>query len=172
MLKLVGAGMTIVCCGAMGAGVCRDMRKRIRLLQELRRMAIILTSEITYANAALEEAFAELAKRLADPAGAFFGHVRQRMQEGEHGVLGEIFKKQSLRDFKGSGLKKTDLESLWTLGGQLGYLDTEMQKKTLAYYLEQVNAACMQAQEEYKEKEKLFRCLGISAGIFLVILLY
>ena len=69
-------------------------------------------------------------------------------------------------------LKESDLASLRTLGGQLGYLDVAMQKKTLDYYLEQVSDACAQAKKEYREKEKMFRCLGFGAGAFLVILLY
>ena len=51
-------------------------------------------------------------------------------------------------------------------------LDVAMQKKTLDYYLEQVSDACVQAKKEYREKEKMFRCLGFGAGAFLVILLY
>lgn len=133
-------------------------------------MAIMLTSEITYANATLEEAFGHLEKRLQAPVGTFFKHVRQRMEEGEHGILSDVFQKQIQCDLSESGLKKSDLEHLQTLGGQLGYLDVKMQKKTLEYYLEQVNDACVQAQQEYREKEKMFRCLGISAGVFLVIL--
>ena len=73
---------------------------------------------------------------------------------------------------KGTALKESDLASLRTLGGQLGYLDVAMQKKTLDYYLEQVSDACAQAKKEYREKEKMFRCLGFGAGAFLVILLY
>lgn len=172
MLKILGAGMTIAGCSAMGFHVCSNMRKRIRILQELRRMAIMLASEITYANSTLEEAFGHLEKRLRTPVGTFFGHVRQKMEEGEHGVLSDVFQTQIRCDLAKSGLLKSDLENLQTLGGQLGYLDVEMQKKMLEYYLEQVNDACIQAQQEYREKERLFRCLGISAGVFLVILLY
>lgn len=94
------------------------------------------------------------------------------MESGENGLLSDIFSSQIEEDFRGSGLKKADLENLGTLGAQLGYLDVEMQKKNLEFYLEQVNDAWAQAQREYREKEKLFRCLGISAGVFLVILLY
>lgn len=172
MLKLLGAGITIVSCSAAGFRICSVMKQRIRVLQELRRMTVMLSSEITYANATMEEAFFRIGKRLSAPVGTFLAHVRAGMEEGEHGLLCDIFRSQMEQDFAGSGLKRTDMESLETLGAQLGYLDTAMQKKTLDYYLEQVNDACAQAQQEYREKEKLFRCLGISAGVFLVILLY
>ena len=69
-------------------------------------------------------------------------------------------------------LKKSDLESLKLLGSRLGYLDLEQQKNTLEYYLTQVGDAWTQAWKEYREKEKLFHYLGISGGVFLVIMLY
>lgn len=172
MLKLVGAGMTVLSCGALGFYFCCKMKQRIRILRELRRMAVMLASEITYANATMEEAFSHLEKRLSAPVGPFFAHMRRRMEGGEGGTLSDIFREQIECELAGCGLKKSDLEALGTLGAQLGYLDVQMQKKTLDYYLEQVNDACEQAVREYREKEKLFRCLGISAGVFLVILFY
>lgn len=172
MLKLFGAALTIFCCTAAGFGVCAGMRKRIRVLLELRRMAVMLSAEFTYANATMEEAFCRIGERVQEPVGTFLRHVREKMESGENGLLSDIFSSQIEEDFRGSGLKKADLENLGTLGAQLGYLDVEMQKKNLEFYLEQVNDAWAQAQREYREKEKLFRCLGISAGVFLVILLY
>lgn len=172
MLKLMGAGITVASCGAMGFHTCRGMRRRIRILQQLRQMTVMLNSEITYANATLEEAFAHMEKRFQAPLNGFFHNLSEKLREGEHGLLCEIFKSQVQKDLADSGLKQSDLESLGMVGEQLGYPDIQIQKKNLEYYLEQVNEACMQAQQEYREKEKMFRCLGISAGVFLVILFY
>lgn len=170
MLRLLGAGLTIASSTAIGFSICGTMRRRIRILQELRKMAVMLDSEIMYANSALEEAFGHIEKRLTAPVGVFLRNLRKRMEEGEHGLFGELFQAQMQQDLADSGLKKEDLESLGSLGGQLGYQDIHMQKKILEYYLKQVNDACIQAQQEYREKEKLFCCLGVGAGIFLVIL--
>ena len=120
----------------------------------------------------LDEAFGSIAKRVSPPLSDFLVHVQEKMQKGEEANLGVIFEKQLEMDLKGTALKESDLASLRTLGGQLGYLDVAMQKKTLDYYLEQVSDACVQAKKEYREKEKMFRCLGFGAGAFLVILLY
>ena len=120
----------------------------------------------------LDEAFGSIAKRFSQPLSDFLVHVQEKMQKGEEANLGVIFEKQLEMDLKGTALKESDLASLRTLGGQLGYLDVAMQKKTLDYYLEQVSDACVQAKKEYREKEKMFRCLGFGAGAFLVILLY
>ena len=191
MLKLFGAGLTMFSCFAAGCLICAEMKKRIHILEELRRMTVMLSAEIGYANTMLDEAFGSIAKRVSPPLSDFLVHVQEKMQKGEEANLGVIFEKQLEKcqveyfdfylfhnvcemkmDLKGTALKESDLASLRTLGGQLGYLDVAMQKKTLDYYLEQVSDACVQAKKEYREKEKMFRCLGFGAGAFLVILLY
>ena len=157
MLKLFGAGLTMFSCFAAGCLICAEMKKRIHILEELRRMTVMLSAEIGYANTMLDEAFGSIAKRVSPPLSDFLVHVQEKMQKGEEANLGVIFEKQLEMDLKGTALKESDLASLRTLGGQLGYLDVAMQKKTLDYYLEQVSDACVQAKKEYREKEKMFR---------------
>ena len=128
-------------------------------------MTVMLSAEIGYANTMLDEAFGSIAKRFHSRF-QISGTCAGKMQKGEEANLGVIFEKQLEMDLKGTALKESDLASLRTLGGQLGYLDVAMQKKTLDYYLEQVSDACVQAKKEYREKEKMFRCLGFGAGAF------
>lgn len=68
-------------------------------------------------------------------------------------------------------LKREDLERLYRLGEQLGYLDQEMQIKGIEFYIEQQRTARKDAEREYREKERVYHCLGIMGGLFLVILL-
>ena len=57
MLKLFGAGLTMFSCFAAGCLICAEMKKRIHILEELRRMTVMLSAEIGYANTMLDEAF-------------------------------------------------------------------------------------------------------------------
>ena len=52
-------------------------------------------------------------------------------------------------------------------GEQLGYLDQEMQIKGIEGYLEQQKSVRKEAEKEYREKEKVYHCLGIMGGLFL-----
>lgn len=54
MLKLFGAGLTIFSCFAAGCLICAEMKKRIHILEELRRMTVMLSAEIGYANTILD----------------------------------------------------------------------------------------------------------------------
>ena len=60
MLKLFGAGLTMFSCFAAGCLICAEMKKRIHILEELRRMTVMLSAEIGYANTMLDEAFGSI----------------------------------------------------------------------------------------------------------------
>ena len=85
MLKLFGAGLTMFSCFAAGCLICAEMKKRIHILEELRRMTVMLSAEIGYANTMLDEAFGSIAKRVSQPLSDFLVHVQEKMQKGEEG---------------------------------------------------------------------------------------
>ena len=94
MLKLFGAGLTMFSCFAAGCLICAEMKKRIHILEELRRMTVMLSAEIGYANTMLDEAFGSIAKRVSQPLSDFLVHVQEKMQKGEEANLGVIFEKR------------------------------------------------------------------------------
>ena len=102
MLKLFGAGLTMFSCFAAGCLICAEMKKRIHILEELRRMTVMLSAEIGYANTMLDEAFGSIAKRVSQPLSDFLVHVQEKMQKGEEANLGVIFEKQLEMDLKGT----------------------------------------------------------------------
>ena len=108
MLKLFGAGLTMFSCFAAGCLICAEMKKRIHILEELRRMTVMLSAEIGYANTMLDEAFGSIAKRVSQPLSDFLVHVQEKMQKGEEANLGVIFEKQLEMDLKGTALKESD----------------------------------------------------------------
>ena len=97
MLKLFGAGLTMFSCFAAGCLICAEMKKRIHILEELRRMTVMLSAEIGYANTMLDEAFGSIAKRVSPPLSDFLVHVQEKMQKGEEANLGVIFEDGSER---------------------------------------------------------------------------
>lgn len=83
MLKLFGAGLTMFSCFAAGCLICAEMKKRIHILEELRRMTVMLSAEIGYANTMLDEAFWQHCKAGFTAAFGFLVHVQEKMQKGE-----------------------------------------------------------------------------------------
>ena len=81
MLKLLGAGLTILSCSAAGFLICANMKKRIRTLEELRRMTVMLSAEIRCGGVLLEESFAGIAGRVKPPVQTFLLHLQEKKKE-------------------------------------------------------------------------------------------
>ena len=58
------------------------------------------------------------------------------------------------------------------LGEHLGYLDVDMQERTLKLYLEQLDLTIDYLRQNQREKCRLYTSLGIMGGMFLVIVMF
>lgn len=170
MLKMLGLGLIIGACSAIGMSMGRDLKRRVAQLQELRRMTGMLQGEIQYAKSPLSEAFRHAAARLKEPFSAFLRHTAEDMEQFSGEPFSEIFARNAGEELKDSGLLKEDLEQLCGFGEHLGYLDQQMQLRTIDLYRMQISETCEQAAEELKNKEKVYRYLGVCTGLFLAIL--
>ena len=68
-------------------------------------------------------------------------------------------------------LTKSDRQNLGALGGNLGYADRNMQERTLLFYLEQLDETTERVKAEAESLGKLYRTLGVAAGMFWFVLL-
>lgn len=171
MLKWIGIGLVVCGCTAMGMTLGSDLQKRVMQLREMRKMAVVLQGEIRYGNATMNEAFHHTASRVQSPFREVLEQCACQMEEFRGEGLADIFRQNAEKELKGSALKKEDRELLYNLGGNLGYLDTQMQMNSLEMFLEQVNELCIQAVAEQKNKTKIYHYLGLMGGLFLAIVL-
>lgn len=171
MLREIGLGMIFFTCSAIGTTAAREMKRRIQSLYDLQEAMIMIQGEIRYTNATLPEAFGHVAYYTTSSCSSFFKSAGNMMNQLEHKSAKDVIQYCAEKQLKNKGLKKEDLERLYRMGDQLGYLDREMQIKGIEFYIEQQKSACKDAEKEYKEKERVYHCLGIIGGLFLVILL-
>ena len=76
-----------------------------------------------------------------------------------------------LEDYKKLYLKKEDVETILLLAGELGMTDREGQIKNIKHVKKLVDVLQKEAKDEYFKQSKLLKGLGVSVGLFLVILL-
>ena len=67
-------------------------------------------------------------------------------------------------------LRKQDLEALQALGENLGYADKKTQERTILFYLEQADDSLAFLKKEMESRTKLYRSLGMAAGLFILVL--
>lgn len=171
MLKILGGFCVIVGASGFGIWMAGQWKTHLGAVEQLRRMIFMLKGEIIYANAPLEEAFCHVGRKNEGPLGQFFTAVSRRieMQQGEAFFV--MWKEEIDRLGKDCGLSEKDRQELSGFGEHLGYLDCEMQERTILLYLEQLDLAIDYLREHQREKSHLYTSLGIMAGLFLVIIL-
>ena len=173
-LKWTGGLLILFAGSGMGVWLAWGYKKRLGTLENLRRMIYCLKGEIVYSHAPLEEAFERIGKREKGVLGELFTQTAEKI--GCHNV--ETFSKiweQTIEEMEKNGkplfLEKEDREKLLSLGGQLGYLDTQMQERTLLLYLEQLELSVSRLRGEIREKCRLSTALGVMGSLFLVIVM-
>ena len=171
MLKAAGMIFIVIASSALGAGMSRELAERVKCLSELERLMKVLKGEIQYAATPLPEIFSELSKRTEGNLSAFFAGIAAAMEQRSGSSMGDIFEEQAQRLSRISGLNHRDIQEVARFGRRLGYSDREMQVQAIRLYQEELAAARAQAQEDYRQKAKMYRSLGFLGGCFCALLL-
>lgn len=173
-------GILIMAGSVIGGGflAAAKWKERLDILLLFRQMIYYLKGQILYSNATLPEALGEVGKRFADgregifkEPGEFFLRVCRRLDEENQSPFAVIWKEEARRFPEDFPMNKPDLQNLSALGENLGYADRNMQERTLLFYLEQTDEAICFLKKELESRTKLYRCLGMAAGLFLMVVM-
>ena len=175
-------GIMIMAISLIGSGFVLGERgkERLAILVQLKLMVHYLKSQILYSNATLPEAvfevgshFKALIKEEKDDWGPalFFLNVGNILNEKRDQTFSDIWYEETGRIPASVPLTRMDRESLGSLGRNLGYADRDMQERTILFYLEQLDENIERVKEEADNLGKLYRTLGMAAGMFWVVLL-
>lgn len=171
MLKIVGGICVILATSGLGRWKADQWKEHLKTLEQLKRMIFMLKGEILYANAPLEEAFSHVGKKSGGRMGAFFKGVAERIERQQGEPFFVMWKKEIEGLDRQSGLSEKDKQELEGFGEHLGYLDCEMQERTILLYLEQLDLTIDYLRKHQREKSHLYTSLGIMGGLFLVIMM-
>lgn len=85
VLKLTGSLLVTCSCGALGMWKAGQWKEHLRMLEQLRKMIVMLKGEILYAHAPLGEAFGHVGKKSEGLLAELFVDVAGRieLQQGE-----------------------------------------------------------------------------------------
>lgn len=149
-IRILGAVLVVISCSGMGFFMAGQWGERLKTMEHLRKMIFLLKGEI----------------------GDLFIRVAERM-EGQRGEpFYDIWQEEIDKLPKAFCLSKEDRQSLKGLGEHLGYLDLEMQERTILLYLEQLDLSIGYLRKHKQERSRLYTSLGIMGGIFITIMMY
>lgn len=170
MMRLAGIGIIAAAVLALGFRYSLNARKRIRNLRLMQTVLHMLKGEIGFTGRILEEAFDDISHRAAEPFRSFFAGVSRKMQDRKGDALAELWQ-ESEEAFQGSGLKEEDLELFRKLGSELGFLDVDMQLRTLELLEMQVKDSVERLERNCEASCRMYQSLGILGALTVIVVM-
>lgn len=164
MILTAGAGL--------GFGGSYELSRRERALGEILQMIRWLRGEICSRHASLPDAFLGAAGRMDGRYREFLSGMAERIKNSPGLCLAEIYKICAEETLKELPLTEKEWEMFLEMGGALGHLDLEMQKKQLEFYEEEFLHSIEDLRAEMPAKKKVYQSLGVMGGILLAILVW
>lgn len=168
----IGASVLVIA-GCTGFGFYQSGRvsQRIREDREFCRILTWLYGEIEYAATPLPQALQKIAGRSGKAFEVFFLSAAAQLENAGEKTFWDIWQAQSQHYFEHSAMGGAEREILLDLGKNIGYGDRKLQLSTIALYMDNLETILKGLEETAASQKKLYRCIGIFAGILSVVLL-
>lgn len=171
MIKFIGAILVIASSTGIGLYFSMMTRGRVKDLKMLKKDIYLLRGDIRYGNTPLPESIAMLSRRSNDRFKLFFGTIAMEIEKLDGLTFVEIWDKGIQTALGDTFLNETDKENLKRLGDTLGFMDQDMQIKSIDLFIEQLEEELAEAIRTEKEKTRLYNLLGVLCGIFITVVL-
>ena len=169
MMRLLGAVLVVAGCGALGLAGAARLDGRVRDLGELAAGLDTLQRELGWRLAPLPQGLDTAARAVRGPAAQFFAHCAREAgrQEGRsfQQVWREGLSAVPLR------LASEDRALLERLGPVLGRYDGDSQRLALEDTAAGLRTLQGEAADDRRRLGRVYGVLGMTAGLFLAILL-
>ena len=170
-MKLAGILMILTASSLGGFAVGHEEEKHCRALLQVQELLQMLMGEIRCSYAPYPEAFRRMAERIISPWDHFLLEMAGELEAYRGQRMAEIWEAQVERLPPDCGLKMEERRELARLGGGLGYLDSEVQLAAIGQFLEGWQERRAAAVRDLRPRQRICRCMGISLGIVLALIL-
>lgn len=168
-MKLIGAVLILFGGSSMGICAARELQKRSHTLTQFLAALEQIQAELSFSLTPMPELLQRLKKESEEPLKSFFGICA----EGLSGLGDTSFSSvwnQALR-LEILALRPEDCIPLEQLGTVLGRYDAEGQRATVGNVCVRLSQQLADAREKQEKMGRVYRTLGISAGVLCVLLL-
>ncbi|HEY8361433.1 MAG TPA: stage III sporulation protein AB [Tissierellaceae bacterium] len=171
ILKTLSLAIIFITCAILGYCYGQRFTLRYENLVSLEQCIKILETEIVYGATPLPTALSNVYKKGNPRVSYIFEKIKDDLLEKKRSFVFESFLEIEDELYGKMNLKKEDVEIMLSLGRVLGSSDRHDQSKVFKIVLNQIEAQIEDAKIEKNKNEKLYRNLGVLAGIGLIILL-
>lgn len=169
MMRLMGAALVVAGCGALGLRAAARLEGRVRDLGELAAGLDTLRRELGWRLSPLPDGLDAAGRALHGPAAEFFAQCARRARAPDGQAFQEVWRSEL--DAALLRLKPEDRVLLERLGPVLGRYDGDSQRLALEEGAAGLRALQGAAADERNRLGRVYGVLGVTAGLFLAILL-
>ena len=169
MIRLLGAALLTVGCGVLGLSAVNRLDSRVRDLRELAAGLEILCRELGWRLSPLPKALEAAAGGTHGCAARFFAFCSQRARQ----LAGTSFRTLWSGGLEQCPLRlnRDDRALLEQLGPVLGRYDGDSQRQAVENVLAGLSRRLVQAEDDRRRLGRVYVVLGMTAGLFLSLVL-
>ncbi|MBQ2745985.1 MAG: stage III sporulation protein AB [Lachnospiraceae bacterium] len=172
MIKIIGIAMLVASAIATGSVMACQVKERVEELLYLKKLMLIFKGELRYKNAMLSEAFMSVAMRAKAPYDSLFRELSEATEDNHSMTMSKVFEDKVDQVLGGNTfLNKEDVTRLKELGDTMGYQDQKMQLANIDLYVDRLSQTVDEEKEKMSETMKMYKTLGVMAGIMIAIVL-
>lgn len=171
MIKFIGS--MIVLFSGIGFGFSKAAKEQRRLEQgiAIKRMLYLLQGEIRYGFTPLPEAILKISTKTEKEFQPFLKKVASQLETHREESFSKVWEMAAKQKLKPVLYEPKFYEILKNMGETIGYLDQQMQERTILLTIEQLDDQIFLMKDQTIKNCKMYRSLGISLSILIVIIL-
>ena len=170
--KIIGGICVLLATTGYGYQKGMEYQEEKEELERLMQVIWQIKGEISYTHTNLGEVFQRIETRVGEPYSSWAKALAGQMLFTRKGHLGQIWEEETTKQLSTIRINEEAWSELLNLGKNMDYLDVRMQEQSMEWYYERLNSIKKQLEKQLSEKKRLCSLLGVSGGLFIIILLF
>lgn len=166
IVKYIGLIIVFIGSTYIGNLISKKYYNRVKELKEMEKALHIFETKIKFTYEPIPQIFEEISKKLIDNISQIFKVASTNMKSTNAGDAWVQALEQS-----NTNLKKEDIDTLKNLSSLLGKIDIDGQVSQINLVESFLDEQIKSAEEEKNKYSKMYKTLGITIGLTIVIIL-
>ena len=172
MLKGIGGILIFTGCLGLGVWYRGQLTGRVKALRLLRSILELLSSEVRYGRATLPECCRHIALQLPASFCRAMQEVDERMRRNDGDSFVAVFCECMRKPLMELPLREEDRKDFLSFASEEGFMDSQMQLRTLERSCKLLTDTTEELQRENVEKCRMAVGLGAMGGLLLILMLW
>ena len=166
ILKFFILSLIFISSTYIGIVISKKYTNRVVELKELKNALTIFSTQIKFTYEPIPNIFLQLSEKIQSNIGKIFQKASENMDKNTAGIAWKEAVENSY-----TNINKEDKEIIKSLSNLLGVVDLEGQIKEIELVDNFLNIQIEKAEQEKKKNEKMYKTLGVTIGLAMVIVL-